>query len=66
MIKNLFLFSILSNYFLNYLFIKKSKKNFLVKPNARSMHKNPTITGGGISFVITSVLLSFFIDNPIT
>ena len=57
MIKYLFLISILSNYCFNYLFIKKSKKKFLVKPDARSMHKNPTITGGGISFVITSVLL---------
>ena len=65
MIINYFFISILLNYFFTYFLVHASNNFFLDKPNSRSMHKNPTITGGGISFVVTSVLLSFYTDNPI-
>ena len=63
MIINLFFISILFNYFFTYFLVNKSKKILLDKPNSRSMHEKATITGGGISFVLSSVLLGFFVDN---
>ena len=63
MIINIFFLSILLNYFLTYFLVNISKNFFLDKPNSRSMHEKPTLTGGGIGFVLTSVLLSFFVDN---
>ena len=60
---NIFFLSILLNYFFTYFLVNISKNFFLDKPNSRSMHEKPTLTGGGISFVLTSVLLSFFVDN---
>ena len=60
---NIFFISILLSYFFTYFLVNISKNVFLDKPNSRSMHENPTITGGGIGFVLISVLLSFFVDN---
>ena len=63
MLINIFFLSILLNYFFTYFLVNISKNFFLDKPNSRSMHEKPTLTGGGIGFVLTSVLLSFFVDN---
>ena len=65
MIKNIFFISILFNYLFIYFLIKFSKLYFLDKPDFRSMHKKPTITGGGITFVISTALSCFFIDNKL-
>ena len=65
MIINIFFLAILLNYFFTYFLINVSKNSFLDKPNFRSMHEKPTMTGGGISFVLISVLLSFFVDNRV-
>jgi len=64
-ILHLFFISILLNYFFTYFLFNVLKKFPLDKPNSRSMHKKPTFTGGGISFVLTSVLLSIFVDNQL-
>ena len=54
-----FLISILSTYFL----ITKLRAYLLDKQNYRSLHSKTKITGGGISFVLSSSILTYFIDN---
>ncbi len=41
------------------------RKYFLVKPNLRGSHTNPTPTGGGISFVLVSSFGMLFLRNYI-
>ena len=63
MLINLFFISIFFNYLFTYFLVNRFKKFFLDTPNSRSMHEKPTVTGGGISFVLSTFLLSFFVDN---
>lgn len=56
----IFVFIILA--FISYLYLKVAQKlNIIDKPNHRSSHKNDTIRGGGILFLVS--ILLFFIFN---
>ncbi|MBW3071729.1 glycosyl transferase [Prochlorococcus marinus str. MU1412] len=63
MIINYFFILILINYYFTYFLVNASNNFFLDKPNSRSMHQKPTITGGGISFVLSTAFFSLFVDN---
>ena len=60
-------FSFLLNIFLSYvlilIFLPFFKKNIPDKPNIRSSHSNIKPRGGGIVFVLISVISSFFFDQ---
>ena len=55
------MFYFLIGFFLNFIIFKLIKpilkKNFIVFPNERSSHKVATPSGGGISFVITIIII---------
>ncbi len=59
----LFLTSIFISFLLIYFLISKFRIFLLDKPNFRSLHSRTKITGGGISFVLSSTILTFFVDN---
>ena len=59
----LFFTSFLISFFLTCFLIPKLKIYLLDKPDFRSLHSKTKITGGGISFVLSSSILTYFIDN---
>jgi len=51
----------LSSYYLAKIFYRNAKKlGFIAYPNHRSLHQQPTFTAGGISFVLSFLVLSYF------
>ena len=59
----LFFTSLLVTFLSTYFLIPKLRVHLLDKPNYRSLHSKTKITGGGISFVLSSSILTYFIDN---
>ena len=59
----LFFTSLLLSFLSTYFLIPKPRVHLLDKPNYRSLHSKTKITGGGISFVLSSSILTYFIDN---
>ena len=59
----LFFTSFIISFLLICFLIPKLKVYFIDKPNFRSLHSKNKTTGGGISFVLSSCILTYFIDN---
>ena len=59
----LFFTSLLISFLSTYFLIPKLRVHLIDKPNYRSLHSKTKITGGGISFVLSSSILTYFIDN---
>jgi len=59
----LFFTAFFISFLLIYFLIPKLKIYFIDQPNFRSLHTKNKITGGGISFVLSSCILTYFIDN---
>ena len=55
--------SILLSYFFTKKLLPFFNKNFVQKPNERSLHFKPTPSGGGIIFVILTILINCFQNN---
>lgn len=55
--------SIFCSNFLLKLLLPSLNKNLIDKPNQRSSHTSPCITGGGVAFIIVHLAISIFLSN---
>lgn len=61
----LFAASFLFSWLILYITIPILRKYFIVNPNIRSSHSLPTPSGGGISFVTVTIIISLFVNSYI-